>query len=536
MFSTASRHGNGPSSVTNSSDQVEHDVEIHRSEEHFRRLLDKLPAGAYMCDREGLITYYNQEAVRLWGRTPELNDSIDRFCGSFKLFMVDGTPIDHDECWMALALKHSREYNGEEIMIERPDGTRVIGLAHANPIKDEAGRMLGAVNVLVDITERKRAEEALKRSDAAKDEFLALLSHELRNPLTPLRNALSVLRHKGTDVPEGTRALKVIDRQLGHLTHLVGDLLDINRINGGKLVLRESDVSLDDLIESALETSRPLIEEAEHELIVRTLPDAIYLRGDAARLTQALSNVLNNAACYTPRGGRIELVVERADEEILITVNDNGIGITPEKLDGIFDMFAQAECSPDRAHDGLGLGLTLTRRVLELHGGSISAESAGNGAGSTFTIRLPAISEFDAPQPQESKDKRLEEITASGFDRRILIVDDNPDVIESMSMLLEIMNIDVRTAGSGREAIELGESYRPNVVLMDIGMPGMNGLECARAMRQREWGKAANMIAVTGWGQEADIQRSLDAGFDDHLVKPMDPDALMALLSSSDLT
>ncbi len=512
------------------SDLDRHAFEIDRSETHFRRLLDQLPAGAYMCNADGLITYFNQQAVQLWGRAPNLYDTVDRFCGSFKLFKIDGTPIDHDECWIALALKHDREYNGEEIMIERPDGSRIIGLAHANPIHDESGRIIGAVNILIDITEQKHAENALNKSEKAKDEFLAMLSHELRNPLAPIRNALSILRHKGTDQPEGRRALDVINRQVQHMSHLIGDLLDVNRISDGKLVIRESDVLLDDIVQDALETSRPLIDEAGHELVVRMVQEPVYVRGDTHRLTQALANVLNNAACYTPRGGRIELGVALQSEEIAIIVKDNGIGISSDKIDGIFNIFARADCSPDRNHDGLGIGLALTRHVMELHGGSITAESEGNGAGSTFTIRLPLSAKRDAQGPQDTVPEQWEHTSSSGSNRRILVVDDNPDVVESLSMLLEIMNVDVRTASSGPEAIELGETYRPNIVLMDIGMPGMNGLECARAMREKDWGKAANMIAVTGWGQDSDIQRSREAGFDDHLVKPMDPDALMALL------
>ncbi len=532
MRSPAAIPGNDRAAGIDRSDEDLRELERHRSDKHFRRLLDKLPAGAYLCDVDGLITYYNQHAVELWGRAPRLYDTVDRFCGSFKLFRVDGTPIQHDACWMALALKNNREYNGQEIMIERPDGSRVIGLAHANPIHDDEGRMIGAVNVLVDITERKRVEVELIKADRAKDEFLAMLSHELRNPLAPIRNALSILRHKGTDEPEGKRALDVIDRQMEQMTHLIGDLLDISRINDGKLVLRESEVVLESVVEAAIETSRPLMDEFEHEFILSMLPEPASLLGDENRLTQALSNVLNNAACYTPRGGRIELTVERQDEGVLITVADNGIGIQSDKLDGIFEIFTQADCTPEFSHDGLGIGLALTRRVLELHGGRISAYSDGPGAGSTFTMHLPATVSVRAqePQPHGAATDHRNGTSPTETGRRVLVVDDNPDVVESMSMLLEIMNIDVRTASSGSEAIAVAEAYRPDVILMDIGMPGMDGLECARAIRRKRWGKGANLIAVTGWGQESDIQRSLDAGFDNHLVKPMDPDALVALL------
>ena len=503
---------------------------VQRSDLHFRRLLDKLPAGAYLCDADGLITYYNQSAVEIWGRAPRLNDTVDRFCGSFKLMKVDGTPIRHDECWMALALKNNREYNCEEIMIERPDGSRLIGLAHANPIHDDSGRMIGAVNVLVDITERKRAEDALRQADRAKDEFLAMLSHELRNPLAPMRNALSILRQMGTGAPEGRRALDVIDRQVAQMTHLVGDLLDIRRINEGELVLRNSDFFLDAVIEAAVETSRPHIDGRGHDFILQLPPEAIRLRGDANRLTQALANVLNNAALYTPRGGRIELAMERHDDHAAVTVSDTGVGIPADQLETVFDMFSKVEHGTSASREGLGIGLALSRRMIEMHGGTITARSEGSGCGSSFTIRLPIAAAEAASVIREPLAGELNGTNSFDPGKRVLVVDDNPDVIESMSMLLEIMNIDVRTASNGTEAIDVAETYRPDVILMDIGMPGMNGLECARMMRQKDWGKAASLIAVTGWGQEADIQRSREAGFDSHLVKPMDPDALMALL------
>ena len=503
---------------------------ILRSDQHFRRLLDTLPAGAYLCDADGLITYYNQAAVGMWGRAPLLNDTVDRFCGSFKLMKVDGTPIRHDEYWMALALKYNREYTGEEIMIERPDGSRLIGLAHANPIHDDSGRMIGAVNVLVDITERKRAENALRRADRAKDEFLAMLSHELRNPLAPVRNAIAILRQKGTEAPEGRRALDVIDRQVAQMTHIVDDLLDIRRINDGELVLRESEVALDSVIDAAVETSRPCLDERGHELLLRLPPESVRLRADFHRLTQALANVLNNAAQYTPPGGQIELTLERYDGEAAITVSDTGVGIPADHLETVFEMFSQVHCDVLGCGDGLGVGLALSRRVIQMHGGTITAHSEGVNKGSAFTMRLPIAAADVASAAQEELTGAWNGTNSFDPEKRVLVVDDNPDVIESMSLLLEIMNIDVRTACSGSEAIDLAEAYRPDVILMDIGMPGMNGLECARIMRQKDWGKAANLIAVTGWGQEADIQRSREAGFDSHLVKPMDPDALMALL------
>ena len=272
---------------------------LQHSELQFRRLLEKLPAGAYTCDPSGLITYYNQHAVRLWGRAPKLNDPVDRFCGSFKLYAADGAPITHDKCWMALALCTDKEYNGHEIIVERPDGRRLTVLAYANPIRDEAGKLYGAVNVLVDISDRKQAEEALEQADRRKNEFLATLAHELRNPLAPIRNAVEVLHHKAEPTPELKWALGVIDRQTQQMTRLIDDLLDIARITSNKLELRKERLELGDVVGAALETSRPLIEACGPDFDVTLPPEPLYVEGDRTRLAQVVCNLLNNAAKYT---------------------------------------------------------------------------------------------------------------------------------------------------------------------------------------------------------------------------------------------
>jgi len=504
-------------------------LEFYHGEKQFRRLLDTLPAGAYLCDTEGLIIYYNEHAVQLWGRAPALHDPADRFCGSFKLFSADGSPIKHDECWMALALRNERAYDGREIIIERPDGERITCLAHVSLIHNDHGQVLGAMNVLVDITGRKRAEEALKEADRAKNEFLATLSHELRNPLAPIHSALSILRIKGTAEPEGQRALDVIDRQMRQMTHLVNDLLDIGRITENRLTLRRKEVDIADVVHTAIEISRPAMDEARHTFNVTMPRGSVCVDGDIHRLTQAVANLLNNAATFTPRGGHIELRVELRGAEIVLSVEDDGIGISSEKLEDIFDMFIQADHSPDRVHAGLGVGLPLSQRIAEMHGGSIDVESAGPGTGSTFSMRLPVMASSTQHTPQEERDDAAVETTRPN---RILVVDDSADVVESMSLLLQLMDIDVRTANGGQEAIEVADGYRPDVILLDIGMPGMNGLDAAREIRRYPWGRDIKLIAVTGWGQESDIRRSKEAGFDDHLVKPMDPDVLMQFIGS----
>lgn len=506
-------------------------LDLYRNEQHFRRLLDMLPAGAYMCDRNGLITYFNQRAVDIWGRAPKLNDPADRFCGSFKLFLADGTPLRHERCWMALAIENDEACYGPEIIVERPSGERLTVLAYANPIRDDHGVLLGGVNVLVDITERTRAERALLEADRSKNEFLATLSHELRNPLAPIRNAISILRHTPSDEPEGRRALEVVERQMQQMTHLIDDLLDVSRITRNKLELRSGTVTLAEVLETSIEISRPLLEDAGHTFDVTMPHETVHIDGDIHRLAQAISNLLNNAARFTAPCGRIELRARRVNNQVSISVHDDGEGIAEDMLTRIFDAFVQARPAPGHVASGLGIGLPLAKRVVELHGGTIEAYSDGSGKGSVFTVRLPA-----APTAVESLHETTRERPPPRTEQRVLVVDDSQDVVESTALFLELMNVNVRSATSGRQALVVAESFRPDVVLLDIGMPEMNGLETARVFRQQPWGKAARLIAVTGWGQEEDIRRSMDAGFDDHVTKPMDPDALIELLQGASPT
>jgi signal transduction histidine kinase/ActR/RegA family two-component response regulator len=502
-------------------------VYVQSSELRFRRLLEKLPAGAYTCDTAGLITYFNQHAVRIWGRVPKLNDPADRFCGSFKLFAADGSPIAHDRCWMALALQMNREFSGQEIVIEQPDGKRVTTLAHASPVHDDSGKLIGAVNVLVDISSRKRAEEILQREDRAKNEFLATLAHELRNPLAPIRNAVQMLQLSQAHSPELAWPLGVIDRQLKQMTRLIDDLLDIARITGNKLELRKERIELVEVLNLALETSRPLIESCGHQFTLSRPPERIYLEADATRLAQVVANLLNNAARYTEQGGHIRLSGERQGSDVVIAVQDTGIGIPAETLPHVFEMFMQAD-SQGGTRDGLGIGLTLVKRLVDMHGGTITARSAGPGQGSEFVVRIPIGITPPSPPRRES----AREHSSSRASLHIAVVDDNVDAAQSLGRLLLAMGHDVHVAHSGTEAIELVEQHRPQVALLDIGLPGMNGYDAARAIRQRPYGNDIVLIATTGWGQGSDRQRSSDAGFDHHLVKPIDPDELTQILNA----
>ena len=505
----------------------------HSGELYFQRLLDTLPAAAYMCDARGLITYFNPLAVNLWGRTPKLHDPADRFCGSLRLFSKDGTSVSHDQCWMALALRTGKDYNGQEIVIERPDGQRLTALAHANPLIDESGAVIGAVNVLVDITSRTSAENAVRDADRSKSEFLATLAHELRNPLAPIANALAILQLKSEPAPDVRWAVEVIDRQMRQMTRLIDDLLDVARITCNKLELRRERIELSGVLRSAIERSRPFIEACGHEFAVTAPTETIYLDADLTRLAQVISNLLDNAAKYTERGGRIWLRAERQESDVVVCVRDTGVGIPREMQPHIFEMFTQVDRGGDRSKGGLGIGLALVRQLVEMHGGRIAVQSDGPGTGSAFTVRLPAVVGQPLAQPEivRGADRR-----PAHSSLRILVVDDNRDAAASLGMLLRIMGIDTRTAVDGVDAMTAASGFRPNVILLDIGLPKLSGYEVAKRIRREPWGNQIVLVAVTGWGQETDRDQSKSAGFDHHLVKPVDPAALVQLLDALEQT
>ncbi|WP_010583604.1 hybrid sensor histidine kinase/response regulator [Schlesneria paludicola] len=366
----------------------------------------------------------------------------------------------------------------------------------------------------------------LKEADRRKDEFLAILAHELRNPLAPMRNAIQIL-HQGADKASVVQYSRdVIDRQIQQMTRLIDDLLDVSRISRNKLELRKEAVTLQNVIECAIEASQPVITESGHKLAV-SLPDQpIGLNGDPTRLAQIFLNLLNNAAKYTERGGQIELRARVHGSQIVVNISDNGIGIPADKVPSLFQMFAQVQDSIARSQGGLGIGLSLVKRLVEMHGGTIEASSEGVGQGSRFTVRLPIESAGEGvlgnvPRaPQNSMNSRL----------RILVVDDNYDAAITLTMLLKSMGNEVRTAHDGEAAVQMAQEFRPEVVLLDIGLPKMNGYEVARAIRGEDWSEHSVLIAVTGWGQEDDKSRAAAAGFDRHLVKPVDPQSLMKIL------
>ncbi len=388
------------------------------------------------------------------------------------------------------------------------------------------------------------SEEALKEADQRKDEFLAMLAHELRNPLAPISNALSLIRHQRANVHEGVRrASEMIERQVEHMIRLVDDLLDVSRITRGLINLHRETVDLTSVLNRAVESSRPIIDARRHQLKMHLPDQALYVDGDPVRLAQVFWNLLNNAAKYTPQGGRISVHVEATGSrtppsiephtissaigEVVIRVTDTGVGIPPHMLPKVFELFTQVERTLDRAEGGLGIGLTLVRRLVEMHGGRVEARSAGPGSGSEFEVRLPLVRlGARAPLP-------IAQITAgpdSEARLRILIVDDNRDSAESLASLLRIHGNDVCTAYEGLQALAVAEDYHPEVILLDLGLPGINGFEVAKQMRLSPVLADTTIVAITGFGTENDRRLSRDAGFDYHLVKPVDFTILQRLL------
>jgi len=435
-------------------------------------------------------------------------------------------------------------------------GQANMQLAQANTtLQAEKTRELEALNVTLqranaelesanvslqnEITERARVELALKEADRHKDEFLAMLAHELRNPLAPIYNAVQLMRRKSIDDPQLVWSRDVIERQTMHLSRLVDDLLDVSRITRGKINLTKEPLEVTNLISRAVETTHPLIVERAHDLVIDVPDEPLRVLGDPTRLTQALGNVLSNAAKYTERGGRITVRVSREGPEVLIRVIDNGEGIPADLLPVIFNLFTQLERTSGHAQGGLGIGLALVRKLVEMHGGSVTAHSDGVGHGSEFVIRLPLqtpteqIGEVSDVHTNGSSNGPLDpsaQETGDRVKRRILLADDNNDALESLATLLQLGGHDVVTASNGALALECAERHRPEVMLLDIGMPLLDGYEVARRIRVQPWGRQITLVALTGWGQDSDRRRSREAGFDTHLVKPLDMDKLMDLL------
>ncbi|HEV2856105.1 MAG TPA: ATP-binding protein [Thermoanaerobaculia bacterium] len=509
------------------------------SREGFRLLVESVQDFAvFTLDLEGRVATWNAGAERLLGyRDGEIvGHDFARF------FTADDVEKGAPAQELKTALAQGRA--SDDRWHVRKDGTYFFGNGVTTPLRDDRGVTRGFVKVMRDQTDKKRMEEELHsraeelaRADREKDEFLAVLAHELRNPLAPIFYALHLLdREPEAAVPRHARnarnahnahnARDIVERQVHRLAHLIDDLLDVNRISTGKIELRKARVLLRRIVENAVETTRPLLDARGHELTVLLPEEEVWVEADAHRLEQVLANLLNNAAKFTDDGGRIWITAERPDDHAILRVKDTGAGMPPDLIERVFDLFAQGNRSLDRPHGGLGIGLTLARRLVEMHGGTIEAHSEGVGRGSEIVVRLPVLPRIATPKDEPEAPAEVPQRPL-----RLLVVDDSQDTAEMMSALLSLDGHDVWTAHSGPAALEAAAAHRPDAIVLDIGLPGLDGYQVAQRLRQDPAMKGVTLIAASGYGQEADRQRAREAGFDYHLVKPVDPRRLQEILA-----
>jgi PAS domain S-box-containing protein len=500
-------------------------VQAEAERERFVKVLENSPDFIGMCDLHGLPFFVNRAGLEMVGlesleqakRTPVAD-----------FFFPEDRPRVVDEFFPQVLRDGQAEI---EIRFRHFKTGAARWMAYkVLTLTDHTGAPTGFATVSQDVTDRKARADDLIEADRRKDEFLAMLAHELRNPLAPLSNAVQAIRRRDVgDEQTVALATEILDRQIRQMSRLVNDLLDASRISRGKIELRRTRVALGPILEDAIETVRPLVARFEHTLTTSLPSEALYVDGDAGRLSQVVGNLLANAAKFTDKGGRIWLSAEREGDEVVIRVRDNGIGIAPEHVQTLFDLFVQVDTAIERSRDGLGIGLTLVKRLVELHGGTVQVHSAGPGCGSEFSLRLPAI-----PAGAESQEGDRRAPTAvDSIARRVLVVDDSVDAAESLAMLLESEGHEIHKAHDGADAVRAAERVRPDIVLMDIGLPILNGYDACRRIRDQAWGAPIVMVAITGWGQEDDRERSNAAGFDLHLVKPVDHDELLRLIGSA---
>jgi PAS domain S-box-containing protein len=484
---------------------------VAASERVNRTILDQASDAMLICGPDGRVRRANRAAVHLFSESV-VGRNLRAVCGS---------QLDCNELFASRT-----QQRGVLNWLSAQDGRKVHLLVNATALEDIEGGDLGYVVSFTDVTSLKNAENRLREADRRKDEFLAMLAHEFRNPLAPIRNAVEILRlqNPGDDQLERTRSM--IERQVTHLVHLVDDLLDVSRITRGKVKLRREPVDVASVLSGGAELARPLIDARHHRLAVTPPPPGARVLGDATRLVQVVANLLNNAAKYTEEGGTIALEAECDGDGIVLRVRDNGIGIAADLLPHVFELFTQADRNLDREQGGLGIGLSLVRHLVELHGGKAEARSEGLHCGSEFLVRLPLLREPAQP-PAAPPPARA---APAGAVRRVLIVDDNADVASSVATLLRLRGHEVSIAHDGAGALSQIAEYKPQVVLLDIGLPGMNGYEVAHRMRELPGREQMRIVAMTGYGQTNDRERALRSGFDHHLVKPAAPDALYAII------
>ena len=495
--------------------QAEEDARAR--ERLLRFVTDSAPVLISHCDRSHRFKFVNKPYAARFGLRP--SDLIGRTIPE----------ILGVEAYRAISPYLEEVLAGHPVEVEAPVPYEKIGTQHMRfayePELDDQGKVIGYVAAVINVSDRHRAEEALREANERKDVFLATLAHELRNPLAAMTNAVQLMLIPELAAESGDKAASIIQRQLKQLVRLVDDLLDVSRITRGQLQLRIARTELADVILTAVESTGMAIGNAGQRLRMQLPAEPILLDADGERLAQVFTNLLINATKYTPHGGDILIAASATTDEVSVAVADTGVGIPADMLESVFGMFTQVSGSGDRTFDGLGIGLTLVRSIVELHGGSVAAESDGPGSGSTFRVRLPRVQPATA-EPEGTASTPAEAIVI----KRVLIADDNADAAESLQMWLELSGHEVHTALSGPEALRLAETMQPQVALLDIGMPGMSGLEVAARIREAPWGREMVLIALTGWGQEEDRRRSAEAGFDHHLTKPIMPDAIEELI------
>jgi PAS domain S-box-containing protein len=513
---------------------------LQESEARLRRIIDNMAGFVCMLDRDGVVLEAGEPALRVgslrreqvlckrfwecmwWRDEGDQPQRIEKYVRE----AADGATVRHD------------------VVVHAPQGRKLDIDLMLTPVLDARGVVTHIIPSGIDISERKRVENALRdnerrlseaaaaltEADRRKDVFLATLSHELRNPLAPIRTCVQILQLMSTNNPSLQQTARMIDRQVNHLVRLVDDLLDMSRITRGKIALKRQRVVINDVLRRALESSDLLLQSHGHRVRVEIPSSPIYVEGDPDRLVQVFSNLLSNAVKFTPHGGSIGVSLTASGADAAIVVSDTGIGIPAERLEGVFNMFEQVH--PTGGNDGLGIGLALVRQIAHLHGGTVRAESQGLNRGSRFTVRLPLLIADEYQIRAETSPPPTSVQHARSSARRILVVDDNVDAAESLQNLLQLEGHTVRACASGREALEIVQHYRPDLILMDVGMPELDGLTTAQLIRARlPPGATTRIVALTGWGQETDRQRTREAGIEEHLVKPVSFEALLELIA-----
>jgi PAS domain S-box-containing protein len=490
---------------------------LRESELRFRTMADQTPVMMWVTSPSGVVEFVNKEYCTFFGVSHE-----EAVHDSWRM------PVhDEDGAYMRTlfeALRTRRPFQADARM-RRGDGEWRWMTSHGAPRTSPSGEFLGMIVTSQDITDQRHASTIQQQIARAKDEFIAVLAHELRSPLAPIRTSVGIIRTHANH-PLVARCGDIIDRQTAHMARLLDDLLDTSRLSRNTLTLQRARLRLGDVLQSAIEIASPLVEQQRLELVVEGVDEPVWLDADHARLTQVFGNLLNNAAKYSKPGGRVDLMVRPSPGFVVVSVRDAGIGIAPDMLDRVFEPFTQATIARDHAPGGVGIGLSLAQRLVEMHGGAIQAVSDGPGYGSEFVVRLPVC-----PDEAVFQERQAQPVSADGpLPRRVLVADDNVDSADMEAALLSAVGCEVRTVYDGESTLREAERFRPDVILLDIGMPDIDGHEVCARIRSQAWGGNVVLIAVSGWGQEGDRRRSARAGFNMHLVKPVDPDALLRIV------